>query len=230
MSEHQNLARYKKGAEMFEVVINPDIALEVRKGKANIADAVVYPKIFSDAKKGMLASEQRLQAVFSTTDALEVAKQIIEKGEVQLTQEYRKQLLEQKKKRILDIIRVNGVDPRTNAPHPLARLETALEEAKVRIDEFKPAEMQVEGVLDALRPILPIKFVKKQIELHLPAQHAPKCFSVLKTMAKIVSENWETDGSWKGVVELPGGLEQEMYDKLNKLCHGDVGSKIIRTG
>ncbi len=229
MSEHQNLARYKKGSEMFEVVINPDIALEVRKGKAEVRDAVVYPKIFSDAKKGMLASEQRLQALFNTTDALAVAKQIIEKGEVQLTQEYRKQLLEQKKKRILDIIRINGVDPRTNAPHPLPRLETALEEAKVRIDEFKQAELQVEGVLQAWRPILPIKFVRKQIELHLSGANAPKCFPVMKAMSKILKEGWNTDGSWTGTVELPGGMEQELYDKLNRICHGDVGSKVIKT-
>lgn len=221
MSETINLARLKKGSDVFEIVVNPDQAIYFRHHpEANIRDALVYPKIYSDVKKGLLVTEERLQAVFATTDPLEVAKQIILKGDIQLTAEYRKQLFEQKRKRIIDIIHKQGVDPRTNAPHPLQRVEAALEQSKVRIDEYKAAELQVPEILKALRPILPIKLVMKELDVLVPAEFAPKVHPLLKSFGKILKEHWEADGSWNGKVEIPGGMETEFYDRLNKLTHG----------
>ncbi len=225
--EHFNTARLKKGSDVFEIVIEPEIAIAARHGKADIRDALKVQKVFSDAKKGMLASEQRMQAIFGTTDALEVAQKIIKEGSIQITAEYRQKLMEQKRRQVVDFIRRNGVDPRTHAPHPAQRVEAAMVEAKVRIDEFKPAEQQVQEVLKALRPILPIKFEVKEVELIIPAQYASKAHNVLKAFGKILKEEWMNDGSWKGIMEIPGGMEQELYDKLNALTHGGLVSKVI---
>jgi len=221
MSEIISIARLKKASDVFEIVVNPDQAIYFRHHpEANIRDALVYPKIYIDVKKGLLATEQKLQEVFGTTDPLEAAKQIILKGDIQITAEYRKQLLEQKRKRIIEIIHRQGVDPRTNAPHPIQRVEAALEQAKVRIDEYKPAESQVSEILKELRPILPIKLVMKELDVLVPAEFAPKVHPLVKTFGKILKEHWESDGSWNGKVEIPGGMETEFYDKLNKLTHG----------
>ncbi len=230
MSETLNLAKLKKGSDVFEIVVNPDQAIYCRQHpEANISDALAYPKIYSDAKKGLLASEQRMQAIFGTNDPLEVAKQIISKGEIQISAEYRKNLQEQKRKRIIDIIRKQGVDPRTNAPHPAPRIESAMEQAKVRIDEYKAPELQVPEILKALRPILPIKIVTKEINVIIPAQYASKTYPIIKSFGKIFKEHWENDGSWNGRVEIPGGLETEFYDKLNTLTHGHAQVVLITT-
>jgi len=226
--EHINTARLKKGSDVFEIVIEPEKAIAARHGKADIREALKVPKIFSDAKKGMLASETRMQALFGTTDPFEVAKKIVVDGDIQVTAAYREQLREQKRRQIVDFIRRNGVDPRTHAPHPASRIEAAMVEAKVRVDEFKAADQQVQDVLKALRPILPIKFETKEIEITLPAQWASKAYSVLKQFGKILSEAWQSDGSWKGTIELPGGMEQELYDKLNALTHGEVIANVIK--
>ncbi len=230
MGDSLNLARLKKASEVFEIVVNPDKAIYFRKHpESNIRDALVYPKIYSDVKKGILPSEQRLQAVFGTTDPLEVSKQIIMKGDIQVTAEYRKQLLEQKRRQIIEMIRKQGVDPRTNAPHPLTRIEAALEQSKAKIDEYKPAETQVQEILKQLRPILPIKMVTKEIDITIPAQYAQKAYPTIKHFAKILRENWENDGSWHGMIEIPGGLETDLYDKLNNIAHGSVQAKLIST-
>jgi ribosome maturation protein SDO1 len=226
--EHMNTARLKKGSDVFEIVIDPEKAIEARHGKADIRDALKVQKIFSDAKKGMLASEQRMQALFGTTDAIEVAKKIVVDGNIQITAEYRQKLMDQKRLQIIEFIRRNGVDPRTHTPHPATRIEAALVEAKVRVDEFKPVEQQVQDVLKALRPILPIKFEMKEIELTISAQYASKAYSAVKHFGKILSESWQNDGSWRGIIEIPGGMEQEMYDKLNALTHGGLVSKVIK--
>jgi ribosome maturation protein SDO1 len=227
--EHMSVARLKHGSEVFEVVIDPEKAIAARHGKADIRDAVKVQKVFSDAKKGLLASEERMQALFKTADPLEVAKLIIAKGDIQVTAEYRAQLQEQKRRLIVDFIRRNAVNPQTHAPHPAERIEAAMGEAKVRVDEFKSAESQVDDILKALRPIIPIKFEVKDIELQIPAAFAGKAHPAVKQYGKIIRESWNTDGSWTGVLEIPGGMEQELYDRLNALTRGALVAKVLAT-
>lgn len=225
-----NLARYKKGSDIFEVVVNPTVAMYVKQHPDHdVRDALVYPKIYADAKKGELASEQRMQAVFGTTDELAVAKEIITKGDIQLTAEYRQQQLEQKRRRVVDIIRQQGVDPRTNSPHPQTRIENALREAKVRIDEFKAPEQQVPEIIKALRPILPIKLVVKEISIIIGAQYVGKSMPIVKSFGKILKQHWANDGSWAATIEIPGGLEGDFYDKLNTITHGTMQATVVST-
>lgn len=226
MSESMNLAKLKKGADNFEIVVDPNKAMQFKKGVGDIRDVLVYPKIFSDAKKGMTSPENRIKAVFGTTDVNEAAKKIIQEGTVQVTAEYRNAQAEQKKKRIIDIIHRNGIDPRTNAPHPLSRIEAAIAEAKIKIDENKPAEEQVQDILKKILPIIPIKFAKKEIQLTISAQYAGKSYQAIRQTGKIIKETWNNDGSWTGLIEIPGGMEQELYDKLNSITHGTLQAEV----
>jgi ribosome maturation protein SDO1 len=225
-----NLARLKKAGQVFEIDIDTNLALDYKTGKnIDIKDILRVEKIFSDAKKGMLASEIQMRQLFGTSDALEVAKIILEKGEIQLTTEYRNKLREQRKKQIIDIIHRNGVDPKTHLPHPITRIENALEEAKFHVDEFKPVQKQVEEALKSLRSILPIKFEIKEIAVKIPAKYAAKSYSIVKSFGKILKDEWQKDGSWVVMLEIPGGLEGDFYDKINALCHGNIESRILKT-
>ena len=73
------------------------------------------------------------------------------------------------------------------------------------------------------------KFEVKEIQLKIPAEYAPKSYNILNNFGKRLKEGWLNDGSLSVVIELPGGLEQERYEKLNSLCHGNVESKVIAT-
>lgn len=226
---HLNLARLKKGSENFEVDVDPEKAMAFKKEQIkDIRDVLKVEKVFSDAKKGMLASEKVMQQFFKTSDALEVAKIIIKEGEIQLNEEYRKKKREEKRKRLISIIHTNGVDPKTHLPHPANRIENAFEEAKIRIDEYKPAEMQINDVLKKIRPILPIRFEVKEIAVKIPAEYAAKIYGLVKSSGKILKEDWLSDGSWAVVIEIPGGLETEFYDKINAFTHGNNEAKVLK--
>ncbi len=225
---HINKAVLKKGGETFEVDVDPDLALDVRAGKeVDMREVLKAEKIFSDAKKGLLAPEGKMTELFGTADALDVAKIIIKEGEIQLTSEYRKKKQEEKRSKIINSIARNAIDPKTKLPHPPNRIEAAMKEAKVTIDDYKSAEEQIEGIVKKLQPIIPIKFEVKKIEIGIPATYASKTYAIVKSYSKIVSEGWQNDGSWQGTVELPGGLIEEFFDKLNSLTKGDVQTKII---
>lgn len=224
------IARLKTHGQSFEILVDCNNALALREGKnVDMRDILAAMSIFSDAKKGLAASENAMRKIFGTSDVGEVARQIIQNGEIQLTQEYREKLKEEKRKQIINIIHRNGVDPKTHLPHPPQRIENAFIEAKFHVDEVKPVQEQVQEALKKLRPILPIKFEIKEIAIKIPPEFAPKCYSTVKTFGTILREEWQTNGSWIAVVEMPGGMENDLYDKLNKICHGNVESKVLKT-
>ena len=223
------IARLKTQGHSFEILVDCSNALALKEGRSvDMHDVLAAMRIFSDAKKGMEASSTAMKQIFGTDDANEIAKQIIQKGEIQLTQEYRENLRNEKRKQIVSIIHRNGVDPRTHLPHPPQRIENAFEEAKFHVDEFKPVQEQVQEALKRLRPILPIKFEVKEIAIKLPPEHAPKCYAIVRSFGTILREEWQSSGNWVAVVEMPGGMESDFYDKLNKICHGNVESKVLK--
>ena len=223
------IARLKTQGHSFEILVECANALAIKEGKSvDMRDVMAAMQIFSDAHKGLVASEHAIKQIFNTIDVNEVANQIIHKGEIQLTQEYRENLREEKRKQIIAIIHRNGVDPKTHLPHPPQRIQNAFVEAKFHVDEFKPVQSQVQDALKVLRPILPIKFEVKEIAIKIPPEYAPKCYSTVKMFSTILREEWQTNGNWVAVVEIPGGMESDFYDKLNKICHGNVESKVLK--
>ena len=163
--------RYEKGGERFEVLVDPDLAFELRQGKeVDMDELLAAPEIFRDARKGERASSEELHKAFGTTDVYEVAKIIVKKGNFHPTTEQRRRMLEEKKRAIATLISKRGINPQTKTPHPVDRILRAMEEARVNIDIFKPAEEQVQAVVDKIKRIIPIRLETRKIEATIPPQ------------------------------------------------------------
>lgn len=223
------IARLETHGERYEVLVDPDLALELKRGKEiDISQVLAVDTIFKDSKKGDRASEERMKQLFATSNAFEVAKIIIKKGDIQLTTEQRRKMQEDRKKQIISIIARNAINPQTNAPHPPQRIEKVMEEARVHIDLSKTAEEQVQEVLKALRPIIPIRFEERIVAAKIPAQYAGKAYSVVKSFGEIKKEEWQKDGSWIILINLPAGVVDEFFEALNSLTKGEVDTKIVK--
>ncbi|MBD3259684.1 ribosome assembly factor SBDS [Candidatus Woesearchaeota archaeon] len=218
-----NLARLKKGGSHFEIAINSEEAIAYKEGKdIPIKDILKSEHVYFDVKKGELASEERMKALFDTSEPLKVAEIILKEGEVQLTQEQREKEREKKKAKIIAMISREAIDPKTKLPHPPERIKLAMEEAKVTINEFRTAEEQVEDIVSKLKPIIPISFEKRTLEVKVPANFAGKIQSIARRQGRIVHENWLNDGSFQYTVELSGGLVDKYVENLNNATHGSV--------
>ena len=223
------IARYETHGETFEILIDPKAVQLMKDGKqVDLLDYLVIDTIFKNSHKGTRPTDEKMKEFFGTIDPVEIAKAIILKGEVQLTTEQRHIMQESKRKGIISHIARNAINPQTGTPHPPARIEAAMEEARVRIDPFKPVEVQVKDVVDALRPLLPIRFESIKIATHLSGEDYGKCYEDIMHFGKMVKEEWEKDGSWIGVVEMPAGMQGEYLDRLNSKTRGNVQTKIIK--
>ena len=99
------VARYTYQGNRFELLVDPRLAMELRKGKeVDFEELLAIDEVFKDALRGERQSESLVKEAFGTEDIKEIAKRIITKGELQLTTEQRRELREKKKKEIIQII------------------------------------------------------------------------------------------------------------------------------
>jgi len=229
MSEKYTTARISKSGEKFEVLVKPDPALEYKMGKPlSVSQLLVIDEIYSDAGKGTRASTEKLQKAFGTEDPLAVAEEIMKHGELQLTTEQRRQLVEDKRKQIIAFVARNCIDPRTGTPHPPIRIEQAMAQIKYSIDPFKSADEQAKDVIEELRALLPIKMEQMRVAVKILAEYSAKGYGSLKGYGTITKEEWQADGSLVAIVEMPAGLYGPFVERLGKITQGTIQTKILK--
>jgi ribosome maturation protein SDO1 len=223
------IAKLTKSGEKFEILVDPEKAIELKSGKElPLEELIASEEIFEDVRKGTRTTNEKINKAFGTNDLNIIARKIILEGEVQITTEQRKQMLEEKTKAIATLISKRGVNPQNNMPHPTDRILRAMEQAKVRIDINKRVEEQIESVLEGIQKIIPIKFEKIQIAIKIPPEFSGKAGSVVRSLGVLLREEWASNGSYIGLLEIPAGMQPEIYDRLNNLTHGQVEVKIIK--
>jgi len=223
------VARLKKGEEHFEILVDPYAAADFIDGKnVDIVQSLAIDAIFKDSKKGTHASEESLQKNFGTNNVAEITKQIILRGDIQLTTEQRQKMQKNKRNRIVEMIAKNSMDPKTKTPHPRQRIELAMEQAGVHIDPFKPVSEQVKTIIELLRPIIPIAMENVRISVKIPAEYIGRAYGVARNFGTLEREDWQSDGSWIGIVRIPAGMQTDFYDKLNDFTKGNVSTKILK--
>lgn len=214
-------ARIKINNKHFEIHVDLDEALKVKVGKGDITAALDVPSVYADMKKGQVASNADLMSAFNTTDAYEIAKIIIIKGEVQKTQEFREEQKEMKVKQVINLIIKNAVDQH-GRPYTEDRLLRAVKEVHFNFDN-RPAEQQMHNLVEELKKVIPIKLEVKRIKIVIPAQYTGQIYALLKDYKE--SEDWLANGSLQAILNIPAGLQIDFYEKLNHITHGSVHSE-----
>jgi ribosome maturation protein SDO1 len=228
MTDKFTIARLILDGDKFELLVKPDPALEYKMGKRfDISSVLVSDEIYSDANKGSRASSEKMMKHFKTTDSVDVAKQIIARGELNLTTDQRRKMVEEKKRQIVQFINRSFVDPKTHLPHPVVRIEAAMEEVRMQIDPFKKVEDQAKSVVDALRSILPLKSETVKLTIIIPPQFAAQSYSVLKSTGDLKSEEWLADGSLRAVLDMNASIRGQFLDKLGAATKGSAQVKEI---
>jgi ribosome maturation protein SDO1 len=224
-------ARLESHGERFEVLVDPDAALAIKRGEfeGDLEDVIAAEDVFEDASRGDRPAEEDLKTVFETTDPLEIIPEVIREGEIQITADQRREMQEQKRKNLINRIARNAVNPQMdNAPHPPERIERALEEAGFRVDPMEPVEAQVDEALDALRPVIPIRFDEVTVAVQVPPEYAGKTQAQVREYGDLEREEWQPDGSWVGVVTFPAGMQNDFYDLVNEHTSGEAETRIIK--
>jgi ribosome maturation protein SDO1 len=224
-------ARLESHGQRFEVLVDPDAALAIKRGEfdGELEDVIAAEDVFEDAARGDRPPENMLTEVFETTEPMEIIPEVIKQGEIQITAEQRREMQEKKHKQLVQRITRNAVNPQMDdAPHPPERIESALEETDFRVDPMEPVESQVDEALDALRPVIPIRFDEVTVAVQVPADYAGSAQAKIRQFGDLEREEWQSDGSWVGVLTFPAGLQNDFYDVVNEHTSGNAETQIIK--
>lgn len=222
------IARLDSHGETFEILLDPTAMDLIKQGKeVDLSKYLAVEDVFKDANKGLRPPEEKMIEVFGTTDPLEIAERIIEKGEVQITTEQRREMLEAKRRQIITYISANAINPQTKLPHPAQRIELALDEAKFRPDLFKPIDREIDEAMKLLRPLIPIRFERVKVAVKVSGNDYARCYEDIMFYGTVEREEWGSDGSWMAIMEIPAGLTIEFSDKLKQKTKGSASVKML---
>jgi len=217
-------ARIKQKGKHFEIIVDLDEAIKFKKGQSSWLETE-EDRIFTNSKRGEVASNSDLKEAFGTIDISEIAKKIVKDGEILTTQDYRDEERDKKEKQVIDFLSRNSTNPQTGKPHTPDRIKSALEEAHVNIKNV-PVENQINEILAQISKIIPIKIETKKVKIKIPAIHTGKAYSIISQYKE--EENWMNDGSLEVVISIPAGIIMDFYDKLNSATHGSAVTQEIK--
>ncbi len=217
------IGRLQSHGETFEIMIEPDAVERFKNGEeVDLVENMPAEKVFTDAVKGQRAPDHMIDRAFETKDIEEITKKILKDGQVQLTTEQRNKRQKQKRKEIVNRIARNSFNPQTDTPHPPKRIENAMAEASVHIDPFKPVSQQMDDVIEEIRDLIPLSFEEKSFSVTIRGDLQGKIYGHLKNMGNIEDEEWLNDGRWQAIIKIPGGIQDEFYEKINDITKGEA--------
>jgi ribosome maturation protein SDO1 len=226
--EKKALVRYTYRNQKFEIIVDPEAALNYKKGEdVHINDVIEGFIVFHNATKGEKASEIILEQIFETSNEEEIAEIILQKGALQLTQAQRKRLLKDKIDEIINFIHVHCINPQTNKPHPPARIESAMDEAGVNVDYVLPADKQAKDIIKQIQSILPIRLETVVLAVKITSDFTGPAYGIVSGAGELLEDQWGNDGTWYAKVEMPSGKQADFLDKINQLTKGKAEVKIV---
>ncbi len=184
------LARLEKGGSRYEILVDPHLVenWKIDNESVKISDLLAIEEVWSDARAGERPTSEALQRTFGTTDISICASTILERGSIQLTTSQRKNMVNEKKR------------------------QNALDEIRFSIDPFKSIESQVGDAVKLLRPVIPLQFITVTLAFMVQGKDYGAVSQLLRD--SIQKEEWMSNGNWACVVSVPGGMKNDIIDKV----------------
>ena len=221
-------ARFETGGNRFEILIDPEAAQHYKEGnEIDWEEAIAADGVWSDSSKGERAPEKLVNETFGSLELIDIYKKILVEGSIQLTSQQKKEMIEQKRKRIISHIAANAMNPQTGGPHPPQRIENAIEEIRYSVDPIESDEKQIERIVSKIKMLIPISFDKIRVAVKIPAIHVGKCYGQLSGLGNIESEEYQKDGSWIGIIEMAAAAQTKLEDLLGSVTKGTAEIKAL---
>jgi len=150
--------------------------------------------IFINVSKGEVAKKEDLLKAFAIEDQTEICKQILAKGELQVSDKERQSQLESSLKEIATIVAEKCVNPDTKRPYPVSMIEKGMKDIHYSVKPNKSSKQQALDVIKQLKESEAMNIGRAQMRLavSLPSKDAKRLHDKLKAMVAVMEEeNWQ---------------------------------------
>ena len=214
------IARLEKGGNRYEILVDPELVAQWKEDNDSVVieDLLATDEVWSDVKAGDRPPSDAIENTLGSVELIVCVEKILREGTIQLTTVQRKQMVEEKRKQIVNAIATTATDPKTRGPHPPTRIENALAEARFSVDPFLSVERQVQDAVDAIRALIPLQFITVRLAFRIQGKDYGGVYQLIRD--SIQREEWLPDGSWACVVECPGGMKSDLISRVAKRSSG----------
>ncbi|KAF6718175.1 Ribosome maturation protein SBDS [Oryzias melastigma] len=189
------VVRMKKGGKRFEIACYKNKVVSWRTGAEKDLDEVLQThSVFMNVSKGQTAKKDDLVKAFGTEDQTEICKQILAKGELQVSDKERQTQLETMFRDIATTVADKCVNPDTKRPYPVSMIERAMKDIHYSVKPNKSAKQQALEVIRQLKETMEIQRAHMRLRLVLPAKEAKRLKEKLKPLLQVVeSEDFDEE-------------------------------------
>lgn len=182
------VVRMKKCGKRFEIACYKNKVLSYRNKVEKDLDEVLQTRtVFTNVSKGEVAKKEDLIKAFGTEDHEKICIQILDKGELQISDKERQNQMESSLKEIATIIADKCVNPDTKRPYPVTMIEKGMKQIHFSVKPNKNNKQQALVAMKELKEknVLPIERAQMKIRVMCSKKHRQS----LRQMAKEVEED-----------------------------------------
>lgn len=129
---------------------------------------------------------------FGKDDHTEICKEILAKGELQVSDKERHTQLEALFKDIATNVSDKCVNPETKRPYPVTMIEKAMKDAHFSVKPNRNAKQQALDVIKLLKETMPLERARMRLKIVFSGKDARKLKDkVIKLAGGVEQEDWE---------------------------------------
>ncbi|XP_065075771.1 ribosome maturation protein SBDS [Ochlerotatus camptorhynchus] len=189
------VVRIKKGGKRFEIACYKNKVVSWRNGAEKDLDEVLQSgSVFTNVSKGEVAKKEDLLKAFGKDDIAEICKEILAKGELQISEKERHDQQDSMLKEIATNVADRCVNPETKRPYPVSIIEKCMKDIHFSIKPNRNAKQQALEVIKLLQETIPLERAKMRLKVTLPGKDAKRLKEkVTKLCSPVEGEEWEGD-------------------------------------
>lgn len=205
----------------------------------DLGEVLQTETVFNNVSKGQVAKKEDLMKAFGKSDHVEICKEILEKGELQVSEKERSATLESTFKEIATMVADKTVNPETNRPYPVTIVEKSMKDAHYSIKPNKNVKSQALDVIKLLKEHIPIEKAQMRVKIQIKDLKDKKVrFDILPKLIKSKeNESWDgangiltaliDPGNFKQVEALRSSHNEDIIVEVLDLKHVELDEEVF---
>eukprot|EP00892_Ulva_mutabilis_P002523 jgi/Ulvmu1/12271/UM087_0005.1 len=215
------VVRFKKAGKRFEIACYKNKVLDWRQGSEKDLDEVLQTtEVFQNVSKGLVAHNDDLTKAFGTSDREAICREILAKGDLQVSEKERQVELGALFKDVATIIVEKCINPDTQRPYTVGLIERGLKDIHFAVDPKRSAKQQALEALPQLQQRFPIARAMMRIAVSVPMAHRDDLADMLHAGGAVVEEEDIVGDAYTATALIQPGTFRNLYNFVSQRTGG----------
>ncbi|XP_014231729.1 ribosome maturation protein SBDS [Trichogramma pretiosum] len=219
------IVRMKKAGKRFEIACYRNKVVSWRNNIEKDIDEVLQTHtVFTNVSKGQVAKKEDLIKAFGKDDQTEICKDILAKGELQVSDKERHSALDAMFKDIATTVADKCVNPDSKRPYSVSLIEKAMKDVHFSVKPNRNAKQQALELIPQLKNVMPLERAQMRLKMSISGKEARKIREKLvKLIATIENEDWNS-----GTLDMVCLIDPGHYRAIDEIVRSETkGSGFI---